>query len=65
MVDLGHIFLLGHRIRLEVASSNFPKCSGNLNTGADNHTVAETRVATQTISHDAEHPSALQLWVRG
>jgi len=65
MVDLSHVFLPGHRIRLEISSSNFPKYPRNLNTGQDNLTTAETAVAEQTIFHDAEHPSALELWVRG
>ncbi len=64
MVDLSHVFLPGHRIRVEVSSSNFPKYPRNLNTGRDNLTTAETAVAEQTIFHDPERPSALELWVR-
>jgi len=65
LVDLSHAFLPGHRLRLEVSSSNFPKYARNLNTGADSHTTAETRVAAQTIYHDAARASALEVWVRG
>lgn len=64
LVDLSHVFQPGHRIRLEISSSNFPKYARNLNTGEDNHTTSATVVAEQTILHDAQHPSALLLWVR-
>jgi len=64
LVDLSHVFLHGHRIRLEISSSNFPKYSRNLNTGADSHTTKEVAVAEQTIFHDTRRPSALVVWVR-
>lgn len=61
--DLAHTFLPGHRLRLEVSSSNFPRFDRNLNTGhelgADGADDALT--AAQQILHDAEHPSALVL----
>jgi uncharacterized protein len=59
----GNVFLKGHRIRLEISSSNFPRFDRNPNTGA---TVAkEMRLwkATETIYHDREHPSRLVLMV--
>jgi uncharacterized protein len=63
-VDLwatSNLFKAGHRIRLYVSSSNFPRFSRNLNTGEP--TFGSTRLvkARQTIYHDAEHPSALVL----
>lgn len=63
-IDLGAVgivFKEGHRIRVEVASSNFPKWDRNLNTGNPIGQDAETRVATQTIYHDAQHPSHILL----
>jgi uncharacterized protein len=59
----GNTFLKGHRIRLEVASSNFPRFDRNLNTGGP--TASETRMlkASQTVYHDREHPSHLVLMV--
>ena len=56
-----NVFLKGHRIRLEVSSSNFPRFDRNLNTGKDAATSAEFIKATNTIYHDAQHPSALVL----
>jgi len=53
--------LKGHRIRLEVSSSNFPRFDRNLNTGKDAASDAEMVKATNTILHDATHSSALIL----
>jgi uncharacterized protein len=63
-VDLwstSNVFRKGHRIRLEISSSNFPRFDRNLNTGADNASGRESAPATNTIYHDGEHPSALIL----
>ena len=63
-IDLGatsNRFRAGHRIRLEVSSSNFPRFDRNPNTGGvfgEDRTVLS---ATQTILHDASHPSRLLL----
>ena len=54
-----NVFKKDHMIRLEVSSSNFPRFDRNLNTGADQATSGESVSATNTILHDAEHPSAL------
>ncbi|MBW3632646.1 MAG: hydrolase, partial [Chloroflexi bacterium] len=51
----------GHRIALEVSSSNFPRFDRNLNTGHELGADAEMLPAVQTIFHDAEHPSRLVL----
>jgi putative CocE/NonD family hydrolase len=56
-----NVFKVGHRIGLEVASSNFPRFDRNLNTGGDFATETEMKPAVQTIHHDAEHPSRLIL----
>jgi putative CocE/NonD family hydrolase len=63
-VDLwatSNVFKKGHILRLEVSSSNFPRFDRNLNTGAVQATSHEFVAATNTILHDAEHPSALLL----
>lgn len=59
-----NVFQAGHKLRLEVSSSNFPRFDRNLNTGdpdiahATRHVVAENMVL-----HDKEHPSGLVLSV--
>jgi putative CocE/NonD family hydrolase len=47
----------GHKIRVEVASSAFPKYDRNQNTGEALGKTVNTKVAEQTIYHDAQHPS--------
>ena len=56
-----HVFAQGHRIRLQISSSNFPRISRNLNTGADNGMTLDFETATQTIYHDRKHPSHVTL----
>ncbi len=55
------VFLRGHRIRVEVSSSNFPRFDRNLNTGKSAAESSELVKATNTILHDSQHPSALVL----
>jgi putative CocE/NonD family hydrolase len=56
-----NVFRRGHRIGLDISSSNFPRYDRNLNTGLNNNTTSEVRVAQQTVYHDAAHPSRLIL----
>jgi putative CocE/NonD family hydrolase len=63
-VDLwatSNVFLKGHSIRLEIASSNFPRFDRNLNTGEEIMFAHTSVPATNVILHDAQHPSALVL----
>jgi hypothetical protein len=55
------VFRRGHRIRLEIASSNFPRFDRNPNTGADIVDATVTRVAKQAVHHSARAPSRLVL----
>jgi uncharacterized protein len=54
-----NVFLKGHNLRLEVSSSNFPRFDRNLNTGEIASSGRNYVSATNTIFHDAEHPSVL------
>jgi len=56
-----NVFLAGHKLRLEVSSSNFPRFDRNLNTGEDQAHATHPVKATNTVLHDREHPSALML----
>src|SRR5262245_6919586 len=63
-IDVGatsNLFAAGHRIRLEISSSNFPRFDRNPNTGAAFAENGELRRAEQTIFHDATRPSRLIL----
>jgi putative CocE/NonD family hydrolase len=54
-------FKKGHRIGVEVSSSNFPRFSRNLNTGGDNYDESESVVARNTIHHSKRYPSHIKL----
>ncbi len=56
-----NVFKQGHRIRLDITSSNFPRWDRNPNTGHEFGADAEMVIAHQTILHDAEHPSYVLL----
>jgi putative CocE/NonD family hydrolase len=58
-----NVFLPGHRIRLEVSSSNFPRFDRNSNTGGEiaSETADQYHPAINRIFHDAVHPSRLIL----
>lgn len=56
-----NVFLVGHKLRLEVSSSNFPRFDRNLNTGEEQARGTHMVKVTNTIYHDASRPSALIL----
>ena len=63
-VDLwatSNVFQPGHKLRLEVSSSNFPRFDRNLNTGEDQARGTHMIKATNVIYHDKSRPSALVL----
>jgi putative CocE/NonD family hydrolase len=56
-----NVFQAGHKLRLEISSSNFPRFDRNLNTGEDQGHSTHLVKATNAVYHDREHPSALIL----
>lgn len=54
-------FLVGHQIRVEISSSNFPRFDPNPNTGKTFIDTVESVPAQQQIYHDADHPSHILL----
>ncbi len=56
-----NVFKAGHRIRIEVSSSNFPRYNRNLNKGEPVAAATEAVTARQTIYHDPEYPSHIIL----
>jgi putative CocE/NonD family hydrolase len=61
--DVGNYFGPGHRIRLEISSSNFPRFDRNLNTGGRNFDEKEWKLARNAVHIDAANPSYLELHV--
>lgn len=65
-IDLGWtaaMFKVGHRIRLDISSSNFPHYDRNVNTGDRFSDLQDFLPARQMLYHDAKHPSALHIQV--
>jgi predicted acyl esterase len=63
-----HTFGAGHRLEVDVTSSNFPRRARNTNSGHPilaNDSEADIRVATNVIHHTAATPSFLELPVVG
>ncbi len=56
-----NVFRAGHRLRVEISSSNFPRFDRNLNTGEDQGHATRLVRALNTVYHDREHPSAVIL----
>jgi putative CocE/NonD family hydrolase len=61
LVATSNLFRRGHRIRVEISSSNFARFDRNPNTGHDFGVDAEVRAATQTVHHDRQRPSHILL----
>lgn len=57
------VFRTGHRIRLEISSANFPRFDRNLNTGGVSADETVPLAATETVWHDRDRPSHLELTV--
>lgn len=57
-------FLAGHRIRLDITSSDFPNYDRNHNTAADQNADAELKTAQQTVHHGGDFATRIKLpWV--
>jgi putative CocE/NonD family hydrolase len=58
---VANVFRKGHRVRVEVSSSNFPSYARNLNTAADPYTSTEVAVARNSVASGAATPSRITL----
>jgi len=56
-----NFFEKGHRIRIEVSSSNFPRFARNLNTGGKNYDENQGVVARNSVHHSKQYPSQIRL----
>jgi putative CocE/NonD family hydrolase len=56
-----NFFKPGHRIRIEISGSNFPRFDRNLNTGGNNFDESKGQPARTRIHHSKNHPSVLKL----
>ncbi|UCD23361.1 MAG: CocE/NonD family hydrolase [Gemmatimonadota bacterium] len=60
-MSTSNYFAAGHRIRIEVSSSNFPRFTRNLNTGGNNYNETEGVVAHNQVHHSRQYPSQIRL----
>jgi putative CocE/NonD family hydrolase len=60
-MSTSNYFEKGHRVRIEVSSSNFPRFARNLNTGGNNYDESEGVVARNRVHHSVKYPSQIKL----
>jgi predicted acyl esterase len=62
-IDTSNYFKAGHKLRIAISSSNFPRFDRNLNTGANNQTTSKMVIAHNTVHHDSRYPSRITFTV--
>jgi uncharacterized protein len=62
-LNTSNYFAPGHRLRIEVSSSNFPRFDRNLNTGGNNYDETTGVVAHNAVHHSRQYPSHLTVTV--
>ena len=60
-MSTSNYFKKGHRIRIEISSSNFPRFARNLNTGGNNYDEKEGIIAHNKVHHSAAYTSQIRL----
>ena len=61
LMPTSNLFQKGHRIRVDISSSDFPNFDRNHNTGGDDYGETDLIVADQTVFHDRDYPSRITL----
>ena len=56
-------FAAGHRLRIEISSSNFPRFDRNMNTGGDNYSETKGIIANNAVHHSKQFPSSITISV--
>jgi hypothetical protein len=62
-MNTSNYFDAGHRIRIEISSSNFPRFDRNLNTGGNNYDETKGVVAHNSVHHSSQYPSRISVSV--
>ena len=62
-LNTSNYFAAGHRIRIEVSSSNFPRFDRNLNTGGRNYDESAGVIAHNVVHHSRQYPSQVKLTI--
>ncbi|MGB4264341.1 MAG: T9SS type A sorting domain-containing protein, partial [Bacteroidales bacterium] len=56
-----YTFLPGHKIRIDISSSNYPKYDNNLNNGKQMYTAGDTIIATNIVYFETDYKSSISL----
>src|SRR5436190_357720 len=62
-MNTSNFFEAGHRIRIEISSSNFPRFDRNLNTGGNNYDETKSVIAHNVVHHSKQYPSSVTITV--
>jgi putative CocE/NonD family hydrolase len=62
-MNTSNFFAAGHRIRIEVSSSNFPRFDRNMNTGGKNYDEVASIVAHNSVHHSKQYPATVTISV--
>ena len=62
-MNTSNYFAPGHRIRIEISSSNFPRFDRNMNTGGDNFSETKGIIANNAVHHSKQYPSEITISV--
>jgi uncharacterized protein len=62
-LNTSNYFKPGHRLRIEVSSSNFPRFDRNLNTGGNNYDESKGIIANNVVHHSKQYPSSVTISV--
>jgi uncharacterized protein len=57
--DIAQTFVQGHKIRLDITSSNYPRYNRNINNGGPLYSAGDTLIASNQIFHNADYPSKI------
>jgi uncharacterized protein len=62
-LNTSNYFAVGHQLRIEVSSSNFPRFDRNLNTGGNNYDEGKGVIAHNSVHHSKQYPSQVTVTV--
>ncbi len=62
-MNTSNYFAVGHRIRIEISSSNFPRFDRNMNTGGNNFDEAKGVIANNAVHHSKQYPAEVTISV--
>jgi putative CocE/NonD family hydrolase len=62
-MNTSNYFAAGHRIRIEISSSNFPRFDRNMNTGGKNYDEVKGVIANNAVHHSKQYPSEITISV--